>query len=249
MAHRIDDPLENNQIYTWKGIYLLGGIATILALAGILLDIVFGSINGGNLTALPLTAVDRFIQFQTDPLLGLYNLDLLNAVNQIIMIPVYFAVFAALRRANLPLAALGLVIFLVGSVVFITNNTALPMLELARKYAAASTEPQRLIFSAAGEAMLARGMHGSAGVFPGFLIPNIGSILLAGAMLDGKVFSRIAGIIGVTGSALLIVYTILVTFLPSVKEIAMAVSMPGGLLMMAWLVMITIKLFRLAKVS
>ncbi len=249
MAYRNDIPLENDQLSTWKGIYLLGGIATILVLIGILLDMVFGSITGGNLSELPLTAVDRFIQFQTNPLLGLYYLDLLNAINQIIMIPVYFAVFAALRRANLPLAALGLIFFLVGTVVFITNNTALPMLELSQKYAAASSESQKLLFSAAGEAMLARGMHGSAGVFPGFLIPNIGTILLAGAMLDGKVFSRLSGIIGMAGSALLMVYTILVTFLPSVKDIAMAVSMPGGLLMMAWLVMVTIRLFRLSKLS
>ena len=249
MAHRKDNQLENDLTPAWKGIYLLGGIATILALVGILVDIFLGTITGGNLAALPSTAVDRFIQFQANPLLGLYNLDLLNVINQIIMIPVYFAVFAALRRTNLPIAALGLIVFLVGSVVFITNNTALPMLELARKYAVASSEPQKLLFSAAGEAMLARGMHGSAGVFPGFLIPNIGSILLAGAMLDGKVFSRTAGIIGMTGSALLVAYTILVTFLPSVKDVAMTVSMPGGLLMMAWLVLITIRLFRLARLS
>jgi len=247
MAHPKENRLENDQNSRWNGIYLLGGIAIILGLIGIVLDIVFGSITGGNVAALPQTAVDRFTQFQSNPLLGLYNLDLLNAVNQIILIPGYFAIFAALRRANLPAASLGLIIFLVGSTVFITNNTALPMWELSHKYTAAASDANKLLFSAAGEAMLARGMHGSAGAFPGFMLPNIGSLILAAAMLDGKVFSRLSGVIGMTGSALLLAYIILVTFQPSVKSIAMAVSMPGGLLMMAWLVIITIKLFRLAK--
>ena len=55
---------------------LLGGIATILALTGILLDVVIGNITGGNLSALPQTAIDRFAQFHENKFLGLYNLDL-----------------------------------------------------------------------------------------------------------------------------------------------------------------------------
>jgi hypothetical protein len=57
----------------WKNIYTLGGIATILALTGISLDVVIGNINGGNLSALPQTAIDRFNQFHENKFQGLYS--------------------------------------------------------------------------------------------------------------------------------------------------------------------------------
>lgn len=50
---------------------------TIVGLIGVLLDVVIGTATGGDLSALPQTAIDRFAQFQENPLLGLYNLDLL----------------------------------------------------------------------------------------------------------------------------------------------------------------------------
>ena len=115
----------------WKNIYIVGGIATIIALIGIVLDVIFGSVTGGNLSALPQTAIDRFAQFQINPLLGLYNLDLLNIINQMIFIPAYFALFAAHRKTNIAYALLALIIFLVGTTIFVTTNTALPMLELS----------------------------------------------------------------------------------------------------------------------
>ena len=45
--------------------------------------------------------------------------------------------------------------------------------------------------------------------------------------------------------AKMLVYIVLVTFAPTVKNMAMAFAMPGGLLLLAWMVMLTIRLFRL----
>lgn len=84
----------------WKSIYILGGIVTIIALTGILLDIFIGSVTGGNLSALPQTAIERFAQFHDSKFPGLYNLDLLNIIIQMILIPAYFALFAVHRNVN-----------------------------------------------------------------------------------------------------------------------------------------------------
>jgi hypothetical protein len=92
------------------------------------------------LSALPQTAVERFAQFQKSSLLGLYNLDLLNIINQLFLIPAYIALYAAHRKTSNVLALLALIIFLVGTSIFVTTNTALPMLELSNKYAGATTE-------------------------------------------------------------------------------------------------------------
>jgi len=231
----------------WQSIYTLGGIVTVIALIGIVLDVMVGSITGGNLSALPQTAIDRFAQFQMTPWLGLYNLDLLNILNQIILIPAYVALYAVQRKANSAYALLALIIFLVGTTIFITTNTALPMLELSNKYASATTESQKTLLAAAGEAMLARGSHGSLGVFIGFLLPNIAGLIMSFAMLTGKVFSKATSYLGIAGSVLMLLYIVFVTFAPSIKDMATAFAMPGGLLSMAWMVMFTIRLFQIAR--
>lgn len=237
--------LNQNESH-WKSIYIMGGIAAILSLIAVVADIGIGSSTGGNLSELPQTAVDRYEQFQQNTWLGLYNLDLLNAINQLISIPVYFALYAAHRKTNKPYALLGLIVFLAGTVIFVSNNTALPMLELSRKYAIAN-EAQRNLLAAAGEAMLARGAHGSLGAFFSFLLPTLAALFISFVMLQGKIFSKLNAYIGIIGNALMLAYIILVPFAPSIKEMAMAFAMPGGLLLLAWMVMFTTRLFQLGR--
>jgi hypothetical protein len=109
-------------------------------------------------------------------------------------------------------------------------------------------EPQDQFAAAiASEAMLARGTHGSLGVFIGFLLPNIAGLIMSFTMLTGNVFSKVTSYLGIAGSTLILLYIILVTFAPNIKDTATAFAMPGGLLSMAWMVMFTIRLFRLGN--
>jgi hypothetical protein len=231
----------------WKIIYRVGAIATIIVLAGIILDMVAGTITGGNIAELPQTAIERFMQFRENPLLGLYNLDLLNIINQIVLIPAIFALYAAHRNTNQPSALLALILFLVGTTLFVTGNTALTMLDLSHKYFNASSDEQRMLLAAAGEAMLAKGSHGSLGVFIGFALPTVANAMMSCVMLYGKVFSRVTSFIGIIGNSLMAIYIIMVTFMPAVEKMALVFAMPAGLLVMIWMIMFTGKLFRLAK--
>jgi len=233
----------------WKSIYILGGIVTIIALAGILLDIIIGSVAGGNLSALPQTAIDRFAQFHASKFMGLYNLDLLNIIIQMILIPAYYALYAAHRNVNKAYGLLALVVFLFGSVIMIANNTALPMLELSHKYYSTTIESQKAFYTAAGESMLAQGAHGSPGIFLGFFIPNIANLIMSFVMLKGTIFSKINSWVGIIGSILMLLYVILVNFGSGVENFATAFAMPGGLLLMAWMIMFTIRLFKLGHVT
>ena len=177
----------------WKSIYFLGGITTIIVLVGALLDVAIGTITGGNLSALPQTAIDRFAQFHDNAFLGLYNLDLLNSVNQMILIPAVFALYAAHHTVNKAYSQFALILFLFGSVLLVANNTALPMYELSHKYFATTIESQKALYAAAGESMLAIGAHDSLGAFLGFFIPNIANLIMAMVMLQGGVFSKVNG--------------------------------------------------------
>lgn len=239
----------NNSNKQLQFIYKLGVITTLIVFCGIVLDMVVGSITGGNVTDLPQTAVERFNQLKESPLLGLYNLDLLNIVNQLILIPSIFALYGAHRETNQPSALLSLVLFLVGTTIFVTGNTALTMLDISHKYFATESNEQRMLLAAAGEAMLAKGSHGSLSVFIGFALPTFANVLMSCVMLNGKVFSRANSYIGIIGNSLMVLYIIMVTFMPAVEKMALLFAMPAGLLVMVWMIMFTIKLFRLSRVG
>ncbi len=229
----------------WKNVYIFGAVTALIVIISTILDIIVGTVTGGDISAIPNTAIDNFVQFQDNWLLGLYNLDMLNYFTTILMIPTYFALCAAHRQENIAYTLLAMIIYFIGATIFITNNTALPMLELSSKYAASTTESQKVLIASAGEALLARGAHGSPGAFAGFFLSATGSLIMSFGMLKGGVFSRSTGYTGILGSALLMIYIILVTFVPAIKNVAIMVAAPGGLLALAWMIMFTIKLFRL----
>jgi len=230
----------------WKTIYKIGAVTTIIVLCGIILDMVVGSVTGADIAALPHTAIERFIQFKDYPLLGLYNLDLLNTIIQIIFIPSIFAIYGVHRNNLNPSALLTLILFLFGTTIFVTSNTALTMLDLSHKYFNAASDEQRLLIAAAGESMLAKGAHGSLGVFMGFVLIPLSNALMSGVMWSGKIFSRATAYVGLIGNSLMVLYVVLVTFIPAVEAMAIAFAMPAGLLVMVWMILFTIKLFKMS---
>lgn len=231
-------------IKNYRSFYLTGAVATILVLGGIVADMVIGTITGGDISSLPRTAIERFMQLRDHPFLGLYNLDLLNVINQIILIPSIFALYLAHRRTNEGNALLALILFLVGTVVFITGNTSLTLLDLSQKYFSAPDDQKHLI-AAAGETMLVKGSHGSLGVFIGFFLPTLANLFMSCVMLKGNVFSSVNAWIGLGGNFLMLIYIVLVTFSLAMEKVALLIAMPGGLLIMAWMIIYTFRLLRL----
>ncbi len=234
----------NDLDHQWKTICKIGAITTLIVLCGIVLDMVVGSITGADITALPQTATERFRQMNDNPWLGLYNLDLLNMVMQIIFIPSMFALYGAHRKVMQPKALIVFILFLFGTTLFVTGNTALTMHDLSQRYFAAGSEEQRMLLAAAGEAMLAKGAHGSRGVFLGFALIPFANSLMSAVMLRGKVFSRTTSWFGIIGNSLMVVYVVLVTFVPGVETMALAFAMPAGLLVMGWMGMFMVKLYK-----
>ena len=47
------------------------------------------------------------------------------------------------------------------------------------------------------------------------------------------------------GGSLLIVYLLLISFVPDIEKAAMIIAAPGGLLSLAWMIMFTIRLFKI----
>jgi hypothetical protein len=229
-----------------KPLLLLGAILALLVVAGTLFDFVFGSLSGADLTALPRTAAGLLAELTAHPLLGLYHLDFLNLLLTLLTLPVYVALFMALRQERPGAALLALVLYAVGAAVFVSANAALPMLGLAGKHAAASDPlvQQRLI--AAGEALLLRGEHGGYGMLVGSVLQCLANLAISVAQLRASNFRRWVGVIGLVGSGLLVVYLLLMALVPAAHTMAVALAAPGGLLILAWTLAVAVRLLRLA---
>ena len=226
---------------------LVGGYAALGSFLLTLFDIIFGSLTSGNLTTLPQTAVERFAEFQGSMLMGLYHLDFLNAVNTLVMVPVTLALLFVHRKKGLLPAAFAASLSLIGTAVFLSANAALPMLELSGRYHAASDDAQRVVLAGAGEALLAKGAHGSLGAFPGFFLLTLATFSMAVVLLNGKVFTKRVAYLGILGNALLLVYLLLVTFVPSLQGIAVIMAAPGGIMALVWLLFVGMRLIRMGR--
>jgi hypothetical protein len=232
-------------IQNWKNIYLWGGISAFLSLSLTLLDISLTMIPGWEPSTVPDNLPGWFSQFQSNPWLGFRNLDFLNMIVAVISIMLLLALFGVFRQKSYSYATLAFILGLIGATLIVANNAALPMLELSQKYPGA-TETDKIVLVAAGESLLARGEHGSKGIFIAFLLSSLGTLLMSVAMLDSKEFKRSAGWAGIIGMIFLIAYTIGTTFIQQIgDEIIALIAIPGGLLIIYWYVVVGRQLLRM----
>jgi len=231
---------------SWNWIYKIGGVAALIAVLIFLLDIVL-TFGGGNIRYGTLTAIDMFKLFQGNWLVGLRYLGFMNIISWTVSIPLFFALYAAHRRVFKPYAALALILYLVGVAVYISNNAAIPIFVLSVKYAAATTDAQRTLLAAAGEAILARGEDFTPSSFYGLFVTGIIGIVFSFIMLRGRIFSKTTAYTGILGFLLLSIYIIWATFVPVFYDMAMIFGIVGGILSTLWYILVARRLFQLGK--
>jgi hypothetical protein len=232
----------------WKSIYRLGAAAALLAVLFAMLEILITFTPGGERVAPELLTVPiLFERFQSNPLLELRNLGLVNIFLTTFGLLLSFALFTAHRKVDPDWAGLAMVISTIGAAVFFATNRCFSMLALSNRYAAATDEAQRAALVAAGEAMLAVGQSHTPGTFLAFSLSLIASLLMAWVMLRGGVFSRSAAYAGMTAFSFLLIFEILSDFVTVLFEAAMIFAMIGGIASMVWYIMVARRLFQLAK--
>ena len=230
----------------WKGVYLLGGFASLLVVLFAVLEILITFIPGGERVPSEMVSVTLwFERLQDNPLLAMRNLGLVNIFLTTFGLLLSFSLFAAHRKVNLAWAGIAMIISSIGAAVFMATNRGLSMLSLSNRYAAVTDEVQRAAVVAAGEAMLAVGESHTPGTFLAFSLGLIASMLMAWVMLHGRVFSRVTAYVGMVAFACLLVFEILSDFVPTLFEAAMIFAMIGGITSIIWYVMVAIRLFQL----
>jgi hypothetical protein len=171
-------------------LYKLGGAAALFGVAIIPVQMIVFVAWGQ-----PQTALGWFTLFEDNKLGGLLAFELLFVVNAALGIATTLALYIALRRVSESLMAIALALGLLEAVAFIMARPALEMLYLSERYAAATTDAQRAMFLAAGEAMWAT-FNGTA-FHVGYNIFSIYFLIVSVGMLRSHIFGRVTAFMGI----------------------------------------------------
>lgn len=225
-------------------LYRAAGVGVLISVVFIVLDIGL-SFTGGDMPVGASGAAAWFAHMHNNWFVGLRNLGIFNVINPLLTLPLYLVLFQTHRKSSPASTAMALSLWLIGVAVYIANNQALTMLSLSSQYAAATTEAQKSLLVTAGTVILAQSEDFTPGTFLGFFLQNVGSIWMVAVMLQGKIFKRWLGLLGLAGMSSLLVFTISATFAPATLNLAMIFALFGGLLMLAWNIRMGLNMFRM----
>ena len=244
-AIKMDETNTETTNPSWRTLYRVGGMAALGTVLVGLVEIGITFLPGGNTPY--KTVFDWFTHFQNNSFMGLRNLGLLNILFCSLDIPIFFALYGAHRKASQTLAALAMIVSFIGVAVFYATNRAFAMLDISNQYALATTEAQRSILAAAGQAMLSVGQSHTPGTFIAFFLSEVASLLISVVMLRDKLFSKANGYVGLVCFTFLLVFEVCASFVPALQGVAMIFAMLGGILSLVWEILVAQKLFHLGQ--
>jgi hypothetical protein len=219
----------------WNWLYKIGGAAALFGVAIYLIQLIVFIVWGQR-----ETAIGWFTLFESSKVGGLLAFELLLVVSSALAIATTLALYVALRRVNESLMVIALAVGLVEAVAFIVARPAFEMLYLSEGYAAATTDAQRAMFLAAGEAILATfngtAFHLSINFF------SIYFLIVPIVMLRSHNFGRVTTYMGIL--AAIFNWAL---YLPSIGIFLAILSVFPFLLI--WNILIARRLFQLGRGS
>ena len=193
---------NNNNIhnaYPWQTLQRVGGVSAIIILALMPIQMVV-FLNWPP----PNTVVGWFLLFQNNPLVGLIDMDLLLSVDYVLMLMVFLALWAYLRRANESLMAIALILQVVATATYFASTVAFEMLSLSNQYTAANTDVERSTLLAAGYTMLATWQGTAFNV--GYVLGGLALVIVSAVILRShNLFSKVTGYAGMAAGVLALV--------------------------------------------
>jgi hypothetical protein len=220
----------------WSSLYKLGGISSLLLVAIVIIQLIVFTIAPPPLDG---TAIDWFILFQKNPIIGLIHFEFLMIIYVILCIPIVLSLYTLLRRVNPSWTAIYLILSLLGVMCFIAARPAFEMLHLSNGYDAAETEVQKAAFLAAGEAKVAT-FHGTA-FYINYVLGSLTGLIISWVMLKTTLFSKATAYVRIASS--------LCDFGLVVPTIGMFIAIFSMLFLVIWNIVVARRLFQLANIS
>jgi hypothetical protein len=257
MAQKSTDRVVVSEIADsgWKTLYRMGAVAALVAVivfrrnfsAELMQFRGFGIIRGVPTTS-PSSAIDWFTLLQQNRFVGLCLLNVVDLVNYALVGLIFLALYGALRRASKSAMLIATASGLIGIAVYFASNQAFAMFSLSEQYAAATSDAQRSMLLAAGEALLAINNPGAVcqgtGIYASFFLVILAGLIISVVMLRSSIFGKATAIAGIVANGIRLGYFIMLVFAPSIHWLSIPISAPFRV---TWYVLIALKLFRLAK--
>ncbi len=218
----------------WNWLYKISAAAALLLVVFLPIQILVFFVSPP-----PDTVAGWFTLFQNNRLFGLLDLDLLLMIDQVLTMLVFLALYVALRETGESFMAIGLVLGLASTVLFIASNPAFAMLSLSDQYAAAVTDAQRAALLAAGQVVMTS-WQGSA-FQASYFLGSIASIIFSAVMLRTKLFSRTTAYFGILANVIALgLY---------VPEIGTYISIFSVVFLWAWYLLMGLRFFMLGRIA
>jgi hypothetical protein len=174
------------------------------------------------------------------------RLDILTVFVMPLYYLLFYCIYLALKRADPELVTISTILVFVGLTLFLATSSVFAYLNLCDQYAIATTESQKNLLLAAGEAILASDMwHGTSSFLGGILL-HTGALLISFKMLKSSIFNKLTAYAGIFIFGLELAHIIIGLFLPLVSAVIMVVA---GTFYLFWFPSIGLRLFKLSKTA
>jgi hypothetical protein len=214
----------------WNWLYKIGGVAALISVVIIPISIVAYFVW-------PPFPDDILVVIQEDRLAGLMSLDFLYLLSNFFAIPLFLVLYVTLKRVSESFSAIALALGFVGLLSLVSSRPILEMFAISNQYAAATTDAQRAIYLAAGEAVLAL-FHGTA-FNVHYLLGSASLLISSFLMLRSDIFGKRTAYVGIV--------TNIVVFGLYVPKIGIYISLLSVVGYLIWYILIARRLFQLGR--
>ena len=225
----------------WRNLYKMSGVAALILLIYSLTTMILLFTIGGQ----PESAQEAFAMLQENRLVGLLRLDVLTSL---IYMPLFYllllAFYVALKETYPAYVVLAAVLGFAGVTLILATPSVFSWLALGDRFAGATTEAQKILFLAAGEAILASDLwHGTGAKIGGILI-QLATTLLSIAMLSNTAFRKSTAYVGIVTHGLDLLHILVGFFSATGGFILLSIAGP---LYLVWFPLLGRDFFRLGR--
>jgi hypothetical protein len=194
--------ITNSQVEDskWKSLYKVGGASALLIGTLLLVEMIaYIATSAPNLA----DAAGWFSLFQSNRLIGLIDFGILELYALVLFVPMFLALYVALRRASESYMAIAAILAFVGIAVNFATSRLFSLLTLSDLYAAAATEIMKSQFLAAAQGTLALGaLGGIGGSVEGGIPLAVSGLIISVIMLRSNIMGRAAGYLGILANGI-----------------------------------------------
>ena len=184
--------------YNWDKLYRIGGIAALVIVCIIPVQIVIFAIFPP-----PKTTIGIIDLFHENWVLGLLSLDFLYYINNVLLALVYLGLFASLRKVDYANVLTAVIIGHIGIAAYYASTIGFEMLSLSNRYYSTESFELRQQLLAAGHGLMAK-YKGTA--FNIYYVSNaIALLMISRTMFKSSAFGKTAAIWGLISGIFMLV--------------------------------------------